>query len=67
MFARVHKEIKAWAGRASPSLSDYRRAGLAKVLSRPTMQEVLDRAAERSPGVATDEIVRAIRADRDPL
>jgi len=61
----MHREMKARAARAGMSLSDYLRTELAKLLSRPTMREVLERAAPRSPGVSTTEIVRAIRADRD--
>ena len=61
----MHREMKARAAKAGLSLSDYLRGELSKVLSRPTMQEVLARAANRSPGVPTTEIVRIIRADRD--
>ena len=57
----VHATLKARAAAAGMSLSDYLRSELERVAARPSIAEVLERAAARPGGVPTDVIVQTIR------
>lgn len=57
----VHATLKARAAAAGMSLSDYLRSELERVAARPSIAEVLERAAVRPGGVPTDVIVQTIR------
>jgi plasmid stability protein len=61
----LHARIKARAAAEGLSISDYLLQEITKVAERPSMREVLERAAAR-PGfdVDTKDIVAAIREAR---
>ncbi len=61
----VHATLRVRAARAGLSLSDYLREELAGIARRPTVSDVLARAAARQGGAPRAEIVRAIRENRD--
>jgi plasmid stability protein len=61
----VHRELRTRAATAGVSLSDYALAELERVATRPPVSEVLRRAAARSGGVHTKDIVAAVRSGRD--
>ena len=64
--ADVHRTLRRRAAGAGQSLQEYLLARLTEDASRPTLQEVLQRAGERAGGsVPLAEAVRAIRRDRD--
>lgn len=60
----VHATLKARAAAAGMSLSEYLRSELVRTASRPTVAEVLARAAARPGGVPTKVIVETIREMR---
>lgn len=64
----VRDELAARAGRSGRSLQEYVRGMLVETASRPTLDDVLDRAAARVAAAGTrlsvDEIVGAVHADR---
>lgn len=62
---RTHRELRTRAAAAGMSLSDYALAELERVAARPTVAEVLRRAATRPGGPSTEEIVAAVRSGRD--
>lgn len=61
----VHAELRARAARVGLSLSDYLRGELERIAARPPMADVMDRAARREGGVATSQVVAAVREERD--
>ncbi len=66
----VHARLKERAKAARMSLSDYVASELAKLVSVPTMDEALARMkAHRErfgpSKITTEEIVRAVREERD--
>ncbi len=62
----VHRTLKVRAAQAGMSLSDYLLKELEKVAARPSRDEWLRRlAALPTVDVTTDEIVAAIREERD--
>lgn len=61
----VHATLRSRAAAAGMSLSSYLLEELTEMAERPTVAEVLRRAGERSGGADLDEIVVAVRADRD--
>jgi plasmid stability protein len=61
----VHQALRIRAAASGVSLSDYALEELARATERPTVAEVLLRPRRRAGGVSTEEIVAAIRADRD--
>ncbi len=61
----VHSALRARAGAAGVSLSDYALAELERVAERPAISDVLRRARSRSGGADSGEIVAAVRAGRD--
>jgi len=62
----VHTALRHKAVDAHQSLQEYVLSLLVAAAGRPTMKEVLDRAAAREPvDISVEEIVAAIRAERD--
>ena len=62
----VHATLRARAAAAGVSLSEYLRLEITRLAGRPTMAEVIARAAARGGGGASREaIVAAVRAGRD--
>jgi plasmid stability protein len=61
----VHATLRARAAQAGLSLSDFLREELTGIARRPTVADVLARAAARQGGAPRSEIVAAIRAARD--
>lgn len=62
----THAVLRRRAAAAHQSLQEYLLARLIEEASRPTVDEVLDRAHERSGGsLSFAEAVGALRDDRD--
>ena len=62
---RLHRRLKARAAMAGLSLSDYVKSELERVAATPTVEELF-RAIERQDMFdIDDEVVAAIRHDRD--
>ena len=63
---QTHAVLRQRAAAAHQSLQEYLRSQLIEQASRPTVDEVLDRAASRTGGSLTlKAAARVIRADRD--
>ncbi|MBO0768457.1 MAG: hypothetical protein J2O48_07205 [Solirubrobacterales bacterium] len=62
----VHATLRTRAAAAGVSLSDYALAELERVARRPPVSDVLQWAGSTSGGVATADIVDAVRAGRVP-
>lgn len=61
----VHGVLRQRAAAAHQSLQEYLRARLIEEASRPTLDEVLDRAGGRAGGsVSLASAVTAVRGDR---
>lgn len=61
----VHATLRARAAAAGMALSEYVLRELIAIAERPTVAEVLDRAAQRSETVDLEDVVAAVRAGRD--
>jgi plasmid stability protein len=61
----VHATLRVRAAQAGLSLSDFLREELTGIARRPTVSDVLARAAAREGGAPRAEIVRAVRESRD--
>ena len=62
----THAVLRRRAAEARQSLQEYLRSRLIEEASRPTVDEVLRRAGQRTGGsVAPEVAVRAVRHDRD--
>jgi plasmid stability protein len=61
----VHATLRVRAAAAGLSLSDYLREELTGLAQRPTVADILARAAARQGGTSRAEIVRTIRELRD--
>jgi antitoxin FitA len=62
----THAVLRQRAARAHQSLQEYLRSRLIEEASMPTVEEVLERAGERSGGSLTfSAAVEAVRNDRD--
>lgn len=62
----THRVLRRRAAEAHQSLQEYLRTRLIEEASRPTVTEVLVRAADRTGGrLSFDAAVDAIRDDRD--
>jgi hypothetical protein len=62
----VHAVMRVRAAAAGMSMSEYLLSELVELASRPTLDEWLARVGSRpAVGVSTDELVDAIRADRN--
>jgi plasmid stability protein len=63
--AETHAVLRRRAAAAHQSLQEYLRSRLIEEASRPTVDEVLDRAGGRAGGsVPLKEAVKAVREDR---
>lgn len=65
----THRVLAARAAARGQSLQEYLLFEMTELARKPSVQEVLDRARARAAGagtrLTTDEIVEAVRADRD--
>jgi len=64
----LHRKLKARATMEGLSLSDYLIREIRQIAEKPTMSEMLDRLARRSPvrlKTLPAEMVRALRDGRD--
>ena len=61
----VHRRLKAQAALEGLSLSEYLLREVRRVADRPTMSELRERLAARSPVKARVAPPRAVRAERD--
>jgi len=61
----LHRTLKARAATAGMSLSDYCLAELRRYAERPTMEEMLERIARRTPVKLKESAAAIIRAARD--
>lgn len=62
---QTHAVLRQRAAAAHQSLQEYLRSRLIEEASRPTLDEVLDRASGRSGGsVPLAEAVKTVRSDR---
>ena len=62
---RLHRELKVRAARAGMTLSDYLLAELRRNLERPTIDELRERLAARTPVRLRESTAKAVRAERD--
>ncbi len=61
----THAVLRQRAAAAHQSLQEYLRSRLIAEASRPTVEEVLDRAGERSGGsVSFEDAVKTVQGDR---
>lgn len=61
----IHRKLKARAALAAMSLSDYLLAEIRRSTERPTLAEMKERLAGRSPVALTASPTEAVRAERD--
>ena len=61
----THRVLRTRAAASGLSLSDFILEELERVASKPTVADVLRRAAARAGGPSTETIVAAVRAGRD--
>lgn len=63
----VHAELRRRAAAAGMSLSDFARLELARLARRPSLTDLLDRAARRGGGpMSFAEAREAVNAERPP-
>jgi hypothetical protein len=61
----LHRKLKARAAMEGLSLSDYLLQEVRRLAERPTIAELRDRLARRSPVTTRTPPARVLRADRD--
>jgi hypothetical protein len=61
----VHRRLKARAALEGISLSDYLVAEVTRIAQRPTLAEIEERLARRTPVRVRVSPARATRAERD--
>ena len=61
----LHRKLKARAALAGTSLSDYLLAEIRRGAERPTLAEMKERLAGRTPVVPPVSPADAVRAERD--
>lgn len=61
----LHRKLKARAALEGMSLSDYLLKEIARIAERPTVTELRERLAERSPVVTRVAPAEAVRVERD--
>lgn len=61
----VHAQLRGRAAASGTSLSEYVLRELIELAGRPEVSDVLRRAAERSGGATSGDIVDAVRRGRD--
>lgn len=62
---RLHRTLKARAALAGMSLSDYLIEEIRRVAERPTLEELRERLARRTPVSPSTPPAEAVRAHRD--
>ena len=63
--AETHAVLRARAAAANQSLQEYLRSRLIMEASRPTVEEVFDRAARRRGSLPLSAAQAVLREDRD--
>jgi plasmid stability protein len=61
----LHRRLKVRAAQKGMNLSDYLKRELFRIAERPTLDEMLDRLAQRPPIELSEPIEDIIRADRE--
>jgi plasmid stability protein len=61
----LHRRLKARAAMAGLTLSDYLKGELERVVDTPSVDELLAAVEERELFDVDDEIVAAVRSDRN--
>jgi plasmid stability protein len=61
----LHRRLKSRAALAGMSLSDYLLDEIQKVAERPTLDELRERLATRSPVIPSEPPAHAVRAERE--
>ncbi|HWG40367.1 MAG TPA: hypothetical protein VN658_07450 [Candidatus Acidoferrales bacterium] len=61
----LHRTLKARAGRAGMSLSDYLLAEIREIAERPTLAEFRKRLHQRKPVAAQLDTARLVREERE--
>jgi plasmid stability protein len=61
----LHRTLKARAGQAGMSLSDYLLAELRRIAERPAMDELRKRLQQREPVTLPIPAAQAVREERD--
>lgn len=61
----LHRKLKARAALEGLSLSDYLLAEIRRTAERPTVAELRDRIAQRTPVITRVPPARAVRAERE--
>jgi plasmid stability protein len=61
----MHRELKARAAKQGMSLSDFLRLELARIIQRPTREEILARLAALPPVRSEESAADAVRAERE--
>jgi antitoxin FitA len=62
----LHRKLKARAALEGLSLSDYRLAEVRRAAERPTVAELRNRIAQRTPVITRVSPARAVSAEREP-
>lgn len=62
---RLHRTLKARAALAGMSLSDYLIEEIRRVAERPSLEELRERLARRTPVSPSTAPAEAVRAERD--
>lgn len=61
----LHRRLKSRAALSGMSLSEYLLAEMRNIAERPTMEELRERMARRSPVELTISAAEMVRAERD--
>ncbi|MBI2468282.1 MAG: hypothetical protein HYV62_10795 [Candidatus Rokubacteria bacterium] len=61
----LHRKLKARAALAGMSLSEYLLSEVRRSLERPTLAELLERLARRTPVRVRERPADAVRAERE--
>jgi antitoxin FitA len=63
----LHRRLKARAALEGKSLSEYLLGEIQEIAARPTLEEIKERLARRSPVSPRTPPARVIRAERESL
>lgn len=61
----LHRELRRRAAAAGMSMSEYLLREVREVVTRPTIEELAERARARDAGVDVADVVAAVRSGRD--
>jgi antitoxin FitA len=61
----LHRRLKARAAMAGMSLSEYLLSEIRQIADRPTLEEMRERLARRTPIEGDFDTAAAVRAERD--